>query len=69
MAAQEYAKGTCPGCGRTISGRAAGIEAAHADRRFVELRPHNRDRGARRPVVCLPRGGYRRVPRISDGAG
>jgi len=64
MAAQEYAKGRCPECGRVISGRAAGIEAAHADRRFVELRPHNRERYARRPVVCLAPGGYRRVPRI-----
>ena len=64
MAAQEYAKGRCPECGRVISGRADGIEAEAADRRFVVLRPHNREQRARRPVVCLPRGGYRRVPRI-----
>ena len=64
--ALEYAKGTCPGCGRVISGYASGIEAAHGDRRFVVLRPHNRARGARHPVVCLPRGGYCRVPRIRD---
>jgi hypothetical protein len=64
MAAQEYAKGVCPDCGRTISGRAAGIEANHGDRRWVDLRPHNRVRGTRHPVVCLPPGGYRRVPRI-----
>jgi hypothetical protein len=66
MAAQEYAKGRCPDCGRVVSGRAAGIEANHGDRRFVELRPHNRERGGRHPVVCLPPGGYRRVPRIRD---
>jgi len=66
MAAQEYAKGRCPECGRVISGRAAGIEAAHADRRWVELRPHNRERWSRRPVVCLSPGGYRRVPRIRE---
>jgi hypothetical protein len=62
--AQEYAKGVCPDCKRTIAGKADGIEAASADRRFVVLRPHNRERNARRPVVCLPRGGYKRVPRI-----
>ena len=59
-----YAKGRCPYCGRVISGRADGIEADAPDRRFVTLRPHNRERGVRHPVVCLPRGGYRRVPRI-----
>ena len=64
MAAQELAKGVCPDCGRTIAGRADGIEADEADRRFVILRPHNRERAARRPVECLPRGGYRRVPRV-----
>jgi hypothetical protein len=64
MAAQEYAKGICPDCGRTISGRAAGIEANHGDRRWVDLRPHNRQQSARRPVPCLARGGYRRVPRV-----
>jgi hypothetical protein len=64
MAAQEYAKGVCPECGRTISGRAAGIEYAHADRRFVILRPHNREEAARHPVECLARGARRVVPRI-----
>ena len=66
MAAQERAKGRCPDCGRVISGRATGIEYDHADRRFVELRPHNRERGARHPVECLARGGLRVVPRIRD---
>ena len=64
MAAQELAKGRCPECGRVISGRAAGIEADHGGRRFVDLRPHNRQQYARRPVVCLAPGGYRRVRRI-----
>jgi len=64
MAALERAKGVCPDCGRTVSGRAAGIEAAHADRRFAGLRPHNRQRSSRRPAVCLSRGGRRVVPRI-----
>jgi hypothetical protein len=66
MAPQEYAKGRCPECGRIISGRAAGIEADHADRRFVDLRPHNRERYARHRVVCLSRGGRRVVPRIRE---
>lgn len=61
-----HAKGVCPECGRTVPGYASGIEADRADRRFVILRPHNRARGVRRPVVCLARGGYRRVPRIRD---
>ena len=65
MAAQEYAKGICPDCGRKIAGRADGIEYEAADRRFVVLRPHNRHpRGRRRPVVCLPPGGYSRVRRV-----
>jgi hypothetical protein len=64
MAAQEYAKGICPDCKRVISGRATGIEYDHADRRWVELRPHNRQERARHPVVCLARGGRRVVPRI-----
>lgn len=64
MAAQELAKGRCPECGRVISGRATGIEAEHADRRFVALRPHNRQRSGRNPVVCLSRGARRVVPRI-----
>jgi len=64
--AQEYAKGVCPDCGRVISGRAAGIEYDHADRRFVILRPHNREESSRHPVVCLARGGRRVVPRIRD---
>ena len=64
--AQEYAKGVCPDCGRVISGRAEGIEKAHADRRWVILRPHNREEAARRPAVCLARGGRRVVPRIRD---
>jgi hypothetical protein len=66
MAAQQYAKGVCPDCGRVISGRAVGIEYDHADRRFVALRPHNRERGARHPVECLARAGRRVVPRIRD---
>jgi hypothetical protein len=66
MAAQELAKGRCPDCGRVISGRATGIEYDHADRRFVALRPHIRDRRARQPVVCLSRGGRRVVPRIRE---
>ena len=61
-----HAKGICPGCGRTVPGYAYGIEAARGDRRYVVLRPHNRQRAARRPVVCLARGGCRRVPRIRD---
>jgi hypothetical protein len=64
MAAQEYAKGRCPDCGRIISGRATGIEYDHADRRFVILRPHNREEAVRHPVECLTRGGRRVVPRI-----
>jgi hypothetical protein len=66
MGATERAKGRCPECGRVVSGRAIGIEADHADRRFVDLRPHIRDRRARQPVVCLSRGGRRVVPRIRD---
>jgi hypothetical protein len=66
MAAQEYAKGVCPDCGRVISGRADGIEAASADRRFTVLRPHNRLQFARRPVPCLTRGARRVVARIRD---
>jgi len=58
------AKGRCPYCGRVISGRADGIEYEAADRRWVTLRPHNRQQHSRRPVVCLAPGGYRRVPRI-----
>lgn len=64
MAAQEYAKGVCPDCKRVISGRAAGIEKAHADRRFVILRPHNREEASRHPVECLAKGARRVVPRI-----
>ena len=62
--ALEYAKGRCPYCGRIVAGRADGIEADPADRRWVVLRPHNRRRGGRHPAVCLAPGGYRRVPRI-----
>jgi hypothetical protein len=58
------AKGRCPYCGRVIAGKADGIEYDSADRRFVVLRPHNREQHARPGVVCLPRGGYRRVPRV-----
>jgi hypothetical protein len=65
--AQEYAKGVCPECRRTISGRATGIEKAHADRRFVALQPHTRARnGHGRDVVCLAKGARRVVPRIRD---
>ena len=64
MAAQEYAKGVCPDCGRVISGRATGIEYDHADRRWVILRPHNREERAARPVACLTRGSRRVVPRV-----
>jgi hypothetical protein len=66
MAMAEYAKGICPDCKRVISGRATGIEADHADRRWVELRPHNREERSRHPVACLSRGGRRVVPRIRD---
>jgi hypothetical protein len=60
------AKGRCPECGRVISGRAVGIQAAAADRRFVALSPHNRAApdGNRPGVPCLTRGGYRVVPRL-----
>jgi hypothetical protein len=64
MAVAEYAKGVCPDCGRVISGRAIGIEADHADRRFVILRPRNRQEISRHPVECLARGARRVVPRI-----
>lgn len=62
------AKGRCPDCGRVISGRATGIEYDHADRRFVALRPHNREEhgSTRHPTECLGRGGRRVVPRIRD---
>jgi hypothetical protein len=60
------AKGTCPECGRTVSGRAVGPEPDHAARRFVALTPHNREPDARHPVACLSRGGRRVVPRIRD---
>jgi hypothetical protein len=66
MAVVQYAKGICPYCGRVVSGRADGIEAGAPDRRFVTLRPHNRQQFSRRPVVCLSPGGYRRVPRIRE---
>lgn len=59
MAAQERAKGVCPECGRTVSGRATGPGQ-------VALAPHNRQQHARRPVVCLSRGGRRVVPRVLD---
>jgi hypothetical protein len=59
------AKGRCPECGRVISGRAVGIQRAAADRRFVDLSPHNREPWSNgRPVTCLGRGGRRVVPRI-----
>ena len=66
MAAQEYAKGVCPECGRVISGRAVGPEEAAADRKFVALGPHNREEHGRtrHPAECLARGGRRVVPRI-----
>ena len=66
MAAREYAKGRCPDCGRIVPGRADGIEAGAAGRRWVILRPHNRRQRARHPVTCLSPGGYSRVPRIRD---
>jgi hypothetical protein len=62
------AKGRCPECGRIISGRAVGIQRDHADRKFVALRPHNREEFSPHPVECLARGGYRKVPRIRDAA-
>jgi hypothetical protein len=65
MACQR-AKGVCPECGRVVSGRATGPESEAADRRFVALGPHNRERDARRPVACLTRGGRRVVPRIRE---
>ena len=55
MAAQ--ARGVCPECGRVVSGRA--VTPA-----LVDLAPHNRQRSARHPVVCLSRGARRRVPRV-----
>jgi hypothetical protein len=58
------AKGVCPECGRTVSGRAVGPGEDAADRRFVALGPHNRERNARHPAVCLSRGGRRVVPRV-----
>ncbi len=64
MADQERARGVCPECGRTISGRAVGIETAHADRRFVALAPHARTRTRRKSEACLSRGGWRVVPRV-----
>ena len=64
VAGQGRAYGRCPECGRVVSGRAAGIEAAHADRRWVDLQPHNREQASRHPVACLTRGGRRVVPRI-----
>jgi len=64
MAETGRARGVCPDCGRTISGRATGIQAAHADRRFVALAPHTRARGSRRPVACLTMGVLRVVPRV-----
>lgn len=66
MAAQERARGVCPECGRTVSGRAVGIEAAHADRRFVALAPHTRSTTHRRNETCLARGGWRVVPRVRE---
>jgi hypothetical protein len=64
------AKGVCPECGRVISGRATGPQAAAADRKFVALSPHMRAKpdGNKRGVPCLTRGGRRVVPRLrSDG--
>ena len=68
MAEAQRAKGRCPECGRIISGRAVGIEYDHGDRRFVALRPHNREEHGRtrHPVECLGRGGRRVVARIRD---
>lgn len=57
------AYGRCPDCGRTIIGRADGIERRPADRRFVLLRPHHRQPNGKGPV-CLPLGGRKRVPRV-----
>jgi hypothetical protein len=66
MDVKERAKGVCPDCGRTISGRAEGPERLAADRRFVALSPHKRAEFSRHPVVCLSRGGRRVVPRIRE---
>jgi hypothetical protein len=67
MAAQERAKGICPECGRTVSGRAEGPEPRAADRRFVSLAPHTRSRqGHGRDEQCLSRGARRVVPRVLD---
>ena len=60
MAAQERAKGVCPECGRTVSGRAEGPERLAADRRFVALAPHTRGRQGHH------RDGYRKVPRVLE---
>jgi hypothetical protein len=59
------AKGVCPECGRTVSGRAVGPEPDHADRKFVALTPHTRSTSRHRAETCLSRGGRRVVPRIS----
>jgi hypothetical protein len=67
MAAQERAKGVCPECGRTVSGRAVGPEPEAAGRRFVSLSPHTRGRqGHGRDEPCLTRGARRVVPRVQD---
>lgn len=68
MAGQDprRAKGCCPDCGRVISGRAVGVQRRAADRTFVALAPHNREDHSHHPVTCLPRGGWRVVPRIRD---
>jgi hypothetical protein len=67
MAAQERAKGRCPECGRTVSGRAEGPEPRAAGRRFVSLAPHTRTRqGHGRDEQCLSRGARRVVPRVQD---
>jgi hypothetical protein len=64
--AESRAKGVCPECGRVISGRAVGIQRAAADRKFVDLSPHNRAEsdGNKPGVPCLLRGSRRVVPRV-----
>jgi len=55
--------GVCPDCGRTVAGRADGIERATAEKRWVLLGAHTR-KPSGRGGQCLTRGARRRVPSI-----
>jgi hypothetical protein len=57
------ARGTCPRCGRLVTGRAVPVEAAPADRRYVVLTAHVRDPRARTRHWCVTRTEYVKVPR------